>query len=133
MSKVPNQLYSTQNFHNSFAQITSVNALNSVNLFTASPNDSIVYAVNVSSTATTTKVVELLVDGSHLGHCIVDSGAGWNEDMRSASGLFNLYLPTDGNGNRILTLEGGRVLQAKMLVALESGEKIDFAVIGEDY
>lgn len=133
MAKVPNQVYTTQNFVDGRLTLTSVNGIVPATLITAGANDTLVYEIFGTNTGTTQKILYLYLDSHLMCQAIIDPQVGHSATTRTANLLFNLDLPVDGNGNRFLPLKAGAQLKVGMKVALDPGEIITVTCLGEDY
>jgi hypothetical protein len=130
----------TQNIKLSGAKILPADTTSLVTLFTAGANDTIVKAINVQSTDTVARVVQLTVnDGVNdflIGSVNIplrsgDTGTAAAIDL--LGGTLMPSLPYDANGKRILPLPAGYVLKVNSQVTVSATREITFVCMAEDY
>jgi hypothetical protein len=130
----------TQNLKLTGAKILPADASNLVTLFTAGTNGSVVKALNVQSTDTAARVVQLWVnDGTTdflIGAVNVplrsgDTGTAAAIDL--LGGTLLPSLPYDANGKRVLPLPGGYVLKVSAQATVTAAREITFVAIAEDF
>jgi hypothetical protein len=130
----------TQNIKLSGAKILPADTTTLKTLFTAGANDTIVKAINVQSTDTVARVVQLTVnDGVNdflIGAVNIplrsgDTGAVAAIDL--LGGTLLPSLPYDANGKRIIPLPAGYVLKVNSQVAVSATREITVVCMAEDY
>ena len=109
-------------------------------LFTAGSNDAIVKAINVQSTDTAARVVQLWVnDGSTdfmIGAVNIPLRAGDNGTAATIDllgGTLMPSLPYDANGKRVLLLPAGYILKVNSQATVTAAKEITFVCMAEDY
>lgn len=109
-------------------------------LFTAGTDDCVVKAINVQSTDTAARVVQLWVnDGSTdflIGAVNIPANTGNNGTAATVDllgGTLMPSLPYDANGKRILPLPGGYILKVNSQATVTSAREITFVCMAEDY
>jgi hypothetical protein len=130
----------TQNVKLSGAKITPTETTTLVTLYTAGSNDAIVKAINVQSTDTAARVVQLWVnDGSTdflIGSVNIPLRSGDNGTAASVDllgGTLMPSLPYDANGKRILILPAGYILKVNSQATVTADKTITFVCMAEDY
>jgi hypothetical protein len=130
----------TQNIKLSGAKITPTETTSLVTLFTAGTNDSVVKAINVQSTDTAARVVQLWVnDGSNdflIGAVNIPLRAGDNGTAAAIDllgGTLMPSLPYDANGKRVLPLPAGYILKVNSQATVTAAKEITFVCMAEDY
>ncbi len=130
----------TQNIKLSGAKITPTETTTLVTLYTAGSNDAIVKAINVQSTDTAARVVQLWVnDGSTdflIGSVNIPLRSGDNGTAASVDllgGTLMPSLPYDANGKRILILPAGYILKVNSQATVTADKTITFVCMAEDY
>ena len=109
-------------------------------LFTAGSNDAIVKAINVQSTDTAARVVQLSVnDGTTdflIGSVNIPLRAGDNGTAATIDllgGTLMPSLPYDANGKRVLLLPAGYILKVNSQATVTAAKEITFVCMAEDY
>jgi hypothetical protein len=130
----------TQNIKLSGAKIAPADTTTLKTLYTAGSNDAIVKAINVQSTDTAARVVELWVnDGStdyKIGAVNIPLRSGDNGTAATIDllgGTLMPSLPYDANGKRILILPAGYILKVKSQATVTAATEITFVCMAEDY
>lgn len=130
----------TQNIKLSGAKIAPADGTNLKTLFTAGANDSVVKAINVQSTDTAARIVNLYVnDGSTdflLGAVNIPLSSGNTGAVATVDLLGGTLLPSlpyDANGKRIIPLPAGYVLKVSVQVAVTAAREITVVCMAEDY
>jgi hypothetical protein len=130
----------TQNVKLSGAKITPTETTTLVTLFTAGTNDSVVKAINVQSTDTAARVVQLWVnDGSTdflIGSVNIPLRSGDNGTAASVDllgGTLTPSLPYDANGKRVLPVPAGYILKVSSQATVTADKTITFVCMAEDY
>ena len=109
-------------------------------LFTAGSNDAIVKAINVQSTDTAARVVQLWVNDGVTDFLIGavniplrsgDTGAVATIDL--LGGTLMPSLPYDANGKRVLLLPAGYILKVNSQATVTAAREITFVCMAEDY
>jgi hypothetical protein len=130
----------TQNLKLSAAKITNSDGSNLITLFTAGTEDSVVKAINVQSTDTAARVVQLWVNNGSSDFLIGavniplrsgDNGTAATVDL--LGGTLMPSLPYDANGKRVLPLPGGYILKVNSQATVTSTKEITFVCMAEDY
>jgi hypothetical protein len=130
----------TQNIKLSGAKILPADTTSLVTLFTAGANDTTVKAINVQSTDTVARVLQLWVnDGTTdflLGAVNIplrsgDTGAVAAIDL--LGGTLLPSLPYDANGKRIIPLPAGYILKVNSQVAVSATREITVVCMAEDF
>jgi hypothetical protein len=109
-------------------------------LFTAGSNDAIVKSINVQSTDTAARVVQLTVnDGSTdflIGAVNIPLRSGDNGTAATIDllgGTLMPSLPYDANGKRVLLLPAGYILKVNSQATVTADKVITFICMAEDY
>jgi hypothetical protein len=109
-------------------------------LFTAGSNDAIVKAINVQSTDTAARVVQLWVnDGTTdflIGSVNIPLRSGDNGTAATIDllgGTLMPSLPYDANGKRVLLLPAGYILKVNSQATVTAAKEITFVCMAEDY
>jgi len=130
----------TQNIKLSGATIVPADTTTLKTLFTAGTNDAIVKAINVQSTDTAARVVQLWVnDGSTdflIGSVNIPLRSGDNGTAATIDllgGTLMPSLPYDSSGKRILPLPAGYILKVNSQATVTSAKEITFVCMVEDY
>jgi len=130
----------TQNIKLSGATIVPADTTTLKTLFTAGTNDAIVKAINVQSTDTAARVVQLWVnDGSTdflIGSVNIPLRSGDNSTAATIDllgGTLMPSLPYDSSGKRILPLPAGYILKVNSQATVTSAKEITFVCMVEDY
>jgi hypothetical protein len=130
----------TQNIKLSGAKIVPADTTTLKTLYTSGSNDAIVKAINVQSTDTAARVVELWVnDGStdyKIGAVNIPLRSGDNGTAATIDllgGTLMPSLPYDANGKRILILPAGYILKVKSQATVTAATEINFVCMAEDY
>jgi len=130
----------TQNIKLSGAKITPTETTTLVTLYTAGSNDAIVKAINVQSTDTAARVVQLWVNNGSTDFLIGsvniplrsgDNGTAATIDL--LGGTLMPSLPYDANGKRILILPAGYILKVNSQATVTADKTITFVCMAEDY
>lgn len=139
MSKSTN-LNFTQTLKMSAAKILPADTSNLVSLFSAGTNDSVVKAINVQSTDTAARIVQLWInDGDNdflLGAVNVPLRSGDNGTAATIDllgGTLMPSLPYDANGKRIIPLPAGFSLKVNSQTTVTAAREITFVCMAEDY
>jgi hypothetical protein len=130
----------TQNVKLSGAKILPADTTTLKTLFTAGSNDSVVKAINVQSTDTAARVVQLTVnDGSTdflIGSVNIPLRSGDNGTAATVDLLGGTLLPSlpyDANGKRIIPLPAGYILKVNSQATVTADKVITFVCMAEDY
>ena len=130
----------TQNIKLSGAKIVPADTTTLKTLYTAGSNDAIVKAINVQSTDTAARVVQLWVnDGSTdflIGSVNVPLRSGDNGTAATIDllgGTLMPSLPYDANGKRIIPLPAGYILKVNSQATVTADKTITFVCMAEDY
>jgi len=130
----------TQNIKLSGAKITPTETTTLVTLYTAGSNDAIVKSINVQSTDTAARVVQLWVnDGTTdflIGSVNIPLRSGDNGTAATIDllgGTLMPSLPYDANGKRILILPAGYILKVNSQATVTADKTITFVCMAEDY
>lgn len=130
----------TQNVKLSGVKILPADTTALKTLFTAGSNDSVVKAINVQSTDTAARVVQLWVnDGSTdflIGSVNIPLRSGDNGTAATIDllgGTLMPSLPYDANGKRILPLPAGYILKVNSQATVTAAKEITFVCMAEDY
>jgi hypothetical protein len=109
-------------------------------LFTAGTDDSIVKAINVQSTDTAARVVNLYVNDGTTDFLIGAVNVPLNSGNTGAVAAIDLLggtllpsLPYDANGKRILPLPAGYVVKVSSQTTVTAAREITFVLMAEDY
>jgi hypothetical protein len=130
----------TQNVKLSGAKILPADTTSLVTLFTAGTNDSVVKAINVQSTDTAARVVQLWVNDGTTDFLIGavniplrsgDTGTAAAIDL--LGGTLMPSLPYDANGKRTLPLPAGYILKVNSQATVTAAKEITFVCMAEDY
>jgi hypothetical protein len=130
----------TQNIKLSGAKITPTETTTLVTLYTAGSNDAIVKAINVQSTDTAARVVQLWVNDGATDYPIVavniplrsgDNGTAASVDL--LGGTLTPSLPYDANGKRVLPVPAGYILKVSSQATVTADKTITFVCMAEDY
>ena len=130
----------TQTLKLSAAVITPTETTTLVTLFTAGTNDSVVKAINVQSTDTAARVVQLWVNDGTTDFLIGavntplragDNGTAATIDL--LGGTLMPSLPYDSNGKRVLPLPAGYILKVNSQATVTAAKQITFVCMAEDY
>jgi hypothetical protein len=130
----------TQNVKLSGVKILPADTTALVTLFTAGSEDSVVKAINVQSTDTAARVVQLWVnDGTTdflIGSVNIPLRSGDNGTAATIDllgGTLMPSLPYDANGKRILPLPAGYILKVNSQATVTAAKEITFVCMAEDY
>jgi len=130
----------TQNIKLSGAKIVPADTTTLKTLYTAGTNDAIVKAINVQSTDTAARVVQLWVnDGATdflIGSVNIPLRSGDNGTAATIDllgGTLMPSLPYDANGKRILILPAGYILKVNSQATVTADKTITFVCMAEDY
>jgi hypothetical protein len=130
----------TQNVKLSGAKIAPADTTSLKTLFTAGTDDAVVKAINVQSTDTAARVVQLWVnDGTTdflIGSVNIPLRSGDNGTAASIDllgGTLMPSLPYDANGKRVLPLPSGYILKVNSQATVTSAKEITFVCMAEDY
>jgi len=130
----------TQNIKFTGAKITPADTTDLKTLFTAGTNDSVVKAINVQSTDTAARVVNLYVnDGTTdflIGAVNIPLRSGDNGTAAAVDLLGGTLLPSlpyDSNGKRILPLPAGYVLKVSSQTTVTAAREITVTCMAEDF
>ena len=109
-------------------------------LFTAGSNDSVVKAINVQSTDTAARVVNLYVNDGTTDFLVgavnvpLSSGnTGSAATIDLLGGTLLPSLPYDSNGKRVLPMPAGYVLKVSSQTTVTATREITFVCMAEDY
>jgi hypothetical protein len=109
-------------------------------LFTAGANDSVVKAINVQSTDTAARVVNLYVNDGTTDFLVGAVNIPLNSGNTGAVAAIDLLggtllpsLPYDSNGKRVLPLPAGYVLKVSSQTTVTSAREITVVCMSEDY
>ena len=109
-------------------------------LFTAGSNDAIVKAINVQSTDTAARVVQLWVNDGvtdfFIGAVNIPLRSGDNGTAATIDllgGTLMPSLPYDANGKRVLLLPAGYSLKVNSQATVTAAREITFVCMAEDY
>jgi len=109
-------------------------------LFTAGTDDSIVKAINVQSTDTAARVVNLYVNDGTTDFLIGAVNVPLNSGNTGAVAAIDLLggtllpsLPYDANGKRILPLPAGYVVKVSSQTTVTAAREITFVLMAENY
>jgi hypothetical protein len=130
----------TQNIKLSGAKILPADTTSLVTLFTAGANDTTVKAINVQSTDTVARVLQLWVnDGTTdflLGAVTIPLNSGNTGAVAAIDLLGGTLLPSlpyDANGKRILPLPAGYILKVNSQVTVSATREITVVCMAEDF
>jgi hypothetical protein len=130
----------TQNVKLAGAKITPTETTSLVTLYTAGSNDAVVKAINVQSTDTAARVVQLWVnDGTTdflIGSVNIPLRSGDNGTAATIDLLGGTLLPSlpyDANGKRTLPLPAGYILKVNSQATVTAAKEITFVCMAEDY
>jgi len=130
----------TQNVKLSGVKILPADTTTLKTLFTAGADDSIVKAINVQSTDTAARVVNLYVNDGSTDFLIGAVNVPLNSGNTGAVATIDLLggtllpsLPYDANGKRILPLPAGYVVKVSSQTTVTSAREITFVCMAEDY
>jgi hypothetical protein len=130
----------TQNLKLSGVKILPADTTTLKTLFTAGTDDSVVKSINVQSTDTAARVVQLSVnDGTNdflIGAVNIplrsgDTGTAASVDL--LAGTLMPSLPYDANGKRIIPLPAGYILKVNSQTTVTAAKEITFVCMAEDY
>jgi hypothetical protein len=130
----------TQTLKLAGAKITPTETTTLVTLFTAGSNDAVVKAINVQSTDTAARVVQLWVNDGSADYLIGavniplrsgDTGTAAAVDL--LGGTLMPSLPYDANGKRVLPLPAGHILKVNSQATVTAAKEITFTCMAEDY
>lgn len=109
-------------------------------LFTAGANDAVVKAINVQSTDTAARVLNLYVNDGSTDYLLGAVNIPLNSGNTGAAATIDLLggtlmpsLPYDANGKRILPLPAGYVLKVSSQTAVTAAKEITVVCMAEDY
>ncbi len=109
-------------------------------LFTAGSNDSVVKAINVQSTDTAAKIVNLYVNDGSTDYMIGATSIPLNSGNTGSAATIDLLggtlmpsLPYDANGKRVLPLPAGYILKVSVQTAVTAAKEIAVICMAEDY
>jgi len=130
----------TQTLKLSGAKITPTETTTLVTLFTAGSEDAVVKSINVQSTDTAARVVQLWVNNGSadflIGAVNIPLRSGDNGTAAAVDLLGGTLLPSlpyDSNGKRILPLPAGYILKVNSQATVTSAKEITFVCMAEDY
>jgi hypothetical protein len=130
----------TQNIKLSGAKILPADTTTLKTLFTAGTNDSVVKAINVQSTDTAARVVNLYVNDGTTDFLIGAVNVPLNSGNTGAVAAIDMLggtllpsLPYDSNGKRILPMPAGYVLKVSSQTTVTSAREITVVCMAEDY
>jgi len=130
----------TQNLKLSGVKILPADTTTLKTLFTAGSNDSVVKSINVQSTDTAARVVNLYVnDGTTdflIGAVNIPLSSGNNGTAATIDLLGGTLLPSlpyDANGKRIIPLPAGDILKVSCQTTVTATREITFVCMAEDY
>ena len=130
----------TQNIKLSGAKIAPADTTALKTLYTAGSNDAIVKAINVQSTDTAARVVQLWVNDGSTDFKIAavnvplrsgDNGTAATIDL--LGGTLIPSLPYDANGKRIIPLPAGYILKVNSATTVTNATEITCVCMAEDY
>ena len=130
----------TQNIKLAAAKILPADTTSLVTLYTAGTDDAVVKAINVQSTDTAARVVQLWVNNGSADFLIGavniplrsgDNGTAATIDL--LGGTLMPSLPYDSNGKRILPLPGGYILKVNSQATVTAAKEITFVCMAEEY
>jgi hypothetical protein len=130
----------TQNLKLSGVKILPADTTTLKTLFTAGTDDSVVKAINVQSTDTAAKIVNLYVNDGTTDFLIGavniplrsgDTGTAATIDL--LGGTLMPSLPYDANGKRILPLPAGDSLKVSVQATVTAAKEITVVCMAEDY
>ena len=130
----------TQNIKLSGVKILPADTTALKTLFTAGSEDSVVKAINVQSTDTAARVVQLWVNDGVTDFMIGavniplrsgDTGTAATIDL--LGGTLMPSLPYDASGKRILPLPAGYILKVNSQATVTAAREITFVCMAEDY
>jgi hypothetical protein len=130
----------TKNLKLSGVKILPADTTTLKTLFTAGADDSVVKSINVQSTDTAARIVQLSVnDGTNdflIGAVNIplrsgDTGLVAAIDL--LGGTLMPSLPYDANGKRILPLPAGYILKVNSQSTVTAAKEITFVCMAEDY
>jgi hypothetical protein len=130
----------TQNLKLSGVKILPADTTTLKTLFTAGTDDSVVKSINVQSTDTAARVVNLYVNDGTTDFLIgsvnvpLSSGnTGTAATIDLLGGTLMPSLPYDANGKRILPLPAGDSLKVSSKTTITAATEITFVCMAEDY
>lgn len=130
----------TQNLKLSGVKILPADTTTLKTLFTAGSNDSVVKAINVQSTDTAAKIVNLYVNDGTTDFLIGAVNIPLNSGNTGAVAAIDLLggtlmpsLPYDANGKRILPLPAGDSLKVSVQATVTASREITVICMAEDY
>lgn len=128
-----------QNLKNADGTLTSSTTINTpATIFTAGANDSVLKSLNMTSTDTSARTVQLFVNvggaGTDrlIGSFSIPAGAGSDPAVQAYDVMRSLYMPFlsyDAFGNKVMNLKAGTTVKVSVPVALTSAKVID--IFGE--
>jgi hypothetical protein len=129
-----------QTIKNSFAKIVTADASTFKTLYTGGANGSRIDLLLVTSTDTTARDVQLVIQASGvdyiLGTISIPINSGNTNAITHLSVFQNSIFPglnVDAIGNRVLYLESGIILKAKTLTTVTAAKEVNFIVQGADF
>lgn len=129
-----------QTVKNWVAQILPATASNKVTLVTGATNGSKVESINVASTDTTARDLQLILTISAVDYVIgtlsVLANTGFTNAVPSINIMNHSQLPIfsyDNNGNRYLYVANGAVLSVKSLTTVTTAKELDIFAFGGDF
>lgn len=130
----------TQNVKLSGVKILPADTTTLKTLFTAGTDDSIVKAINVQSTDTAARVVNLYVNDGTTDFLIGAVNVPLNSGNTGAVAAIDLLggtllpsLPYDANGKRILPLPAGYIVKVSSQTTVTAAREITFVLMAENY
>ena len=130
----------TQNIALSGVKILPADTTTLKTLFTAGVNDSVVKAINVQSTDTAARVVNLYVNDGTTDFLIgsvnvpLSSGnTGTAATIDLLGGALMPSLPYDANGKRIIPLPAGYIVKVSSKTTITAATEITFVLMAENY
>jgi hypothetical protein len=130
----------TQTLKLSGAKITPTETTTLVTLFTAGSEDAVVKSINVQSTDTAARVVQLWVNNGSadflIGAVNIPLRSGDNGTAAAVDLLGGTLLPSlpyDSNGKRILPLPAGYILKVNSQATVTAAKQITFVCMAEDF
>jgi hypothetical protein len=129
-----------QTIKNWTAQILPATASAKVTLVTGATNGSKVESINIASTDTTARDLQLILTISSvdyiLGTLSVLANTGFTNAVPSINVMNHSQLPIfsyDNNGNRYLYVASGSVLSVKTLTTVTAAKEVDVFAFGGDF
>lgn len=133
-------LYITKLVKNAAVVVADTDTTTAKTLYTAGADDAVVKAINVSSTDTAAKVLNLILnDGTAdftIGAVSIPASSGTSGAIACVdllNGTIFPGLPYDQNGKRILPLQAGYVLKVAAQATLTAAKAIHVVAVVEEY